>query len=93
MFVQWAPPTATPTTDPLLILYEVVYGGQGSPLQSSGMLENYRRDYQIKDLEPGTAYNVTVLAHSVGATSNGVWNLASTYGNGMVIINLTLHIN
>ena len=84
LFVQWTPSTATPTTDPLLILYEVMFAAHGSPLQFSGMLESYRREYQIKDLKPGTSYNVTVLAHSVWATSNGVWSLASTYGNGIV---------
>lgn len=80
LLVQWTPLTATPTTDPLLILYEVVFTSPASLLQTSGLLENHRTDYLIKNLEPGTVYSVTVLAHSVQATSNGVWSTISTFG-------------
>ena len=83
LLVHWAPPTSTtPTIDPLLILYEVVYVTPTSPPVSSGTLESYSRDYTITGLQAGTAYRVSVLVHLVGTSSGHSWVTASTYGNG-----------
>lgn len=91
LLVQWTPPTATPTIDPLLFLYEVVFATPTSPSGSSGMLDSDKKDYIITGLAPGTMYNVAVLAHSVSTSSGAIWSTAYTYGNGNCLSHHTCH--
>ena len=58
-------------------------GGLANNQSNSGLLLPGRADYVIEGLEVGTAYEVTVLAHSLagyGSAAGAI--LASTYGTG-----------